>query len=96
VYNTIKCFDFYVSVKAEEVSRSRLIDIISISLIMVVWAFLPTDITALLTQFLSEKFLKFILELPYSRLLEKEADTVGLMLTAKVIVFDLEVKSIMF
>jgi Zn-dependent protease with chaperone function len=63
---------------------------------MAVWTFLPTDTTALVTQFLSEMFLMFMLQLPYSRQLEKEADTVGLTLAAKVMVFDLKDKSIMF
>lgn len=59
-------------------------DILSIGLAMVVWAFLPTDLTAIITQIIADKFLKFLFELPYSRVLEKEADTVGLMLAAKV------------
>ena len=69
---------------AEEISRSRLVDVLSISLALLVWAFLPTDLTAAVMQIVSDKFLKYFFELPYSRQLEKEADTVGLMLTAKV------------
>jgi hypothetical protein len=38
-----------------------------------VWAFLPSDLTAALTQLIAEKFLKVGFELPYSRILEKEA-----------------------
>ena len=51
---------------------------------MVVWAILPTDMTAILVGFLAHKFLKYTFELPYSRNLEKEADSVGLVLAAKV------------
>lgn len=56
---------------------------ISISLALIVWAILPSDLTAALTQVLADKLLKFTFELPYSRELEKEADHVGLMLAAK-------------
>jgi Zn-dependent protease with chaperone function len=69
---------------AEEISHSRLIDICSIGLAGLVWAFLPSDLTAILTQYLADKFLKFVFELPYSRYLEKEADEVGLTLAARV------------
>ena len=68
---------------AEEISHSRLIDITSIILVGLVWAFLPSDFTALITQYLADKFLKFFFELPYSRRLEKEADQVGLSLAAR-------------
>ena len=68
---------------AEEMSHSRLIDITSIVLVGLVWAFLPSDMTALFTQYLAGQFLKFVFELPYSRGLEKEADEVGIMLAAR-------------
>lgn len=68
---------------AEEISHSRLIDITSIGLAGLVWAFLPSDFTALITQYLADKFLKFVFELPYSRQLEKEADQVGIILAAR-------------
>ena len=58
-------------------------DIISISLALIVWAILPTDLTAAVTQVVADRLLKFTLELPYTRDLEKEADHVGLMLAAK-------------
>lgn len=68
---------------AEEVSHSRLVDIFSIAMAGVLWAFLPSDITALITQYIADKFLKFIFQLPYSRQLESEADEVGIMLAAR-------------
>ncbi|CAF0946183.1 unnamed protein product [Brachionus calyciflorus] len=68
---------------AEEISHSRLLDIISISLALIVWAILPTDLTAAITQVVADRLLRFTLELPYSRDLEKEADHVGLMFAAK-------------
>ena len=48
------------------------------------WAFLPSDLTALMTQYIADRFLKFIFQLPYSRQLEREADVVGLQLAARV------------
>ena len=65
-------------------SNTHLIDVVSIGLSMLVWAVLPTDLTALITGMLATKFLKYVFELPYSRNLEKEADSVGLVLAAKV------------
>ena len=59
---------------------------------MLVWAVLPTDVTALITATLANRFLKYVFELPYSRKLEQEADSVGLVLAAKV--RDREVKRI--
>jgi predicted Zn-dependent protease len=73
-----------MSLKAEEISHSRLIDIVSIGMAGLLWAFLPSDMTALITQYLADKFLHFIFQLPYSRQLEKEADNVGIMLAARV------------
>ena len=62
---------------AEEISHTRLLDIFSIGLVLVLWAILPTDLTAAVTQLCADRFLKFLFELPFSRLIEKEADTVG-------------------
>lgn len=47
------------------------------------WAFLPSDMTALITQYIADKFLKFLFQLPYNRQLETEADYVGTMLAAR-------------
>jgi len=68
---------------AEEISHSRLIDIFSIAMAGLLWAFLPSDLTALMTQYIADRFLKFIFQLPYSRQLEREADVVGLQLAAR-------------
>lgn len=58
-------------------------DVISIGLVLIVWAFLPTDLTAAIGQLVADRLLKFTFELPYSRDLEREADHVGLMFAAK-------------
>lgn len=68
---------------AEEISHSRLVDIFSIAMGGLLWAFLPSDVTALITQYIADKFLKFLFQLPYSRQLEREADYVGIMLAAR-------------
>ncbi len=69
---------------AEEISHSRLIDVVSIVMAGLLWAFLPSDIIALITQYFADKFLNFLFQLPYSRQLETEADYVGVMLAARV------------
>jgi hypothetical protein len=66
-----------VLIKAEEYSRDRLIDIFTIGLALVIWSFLPNDVVSFITQMIAEKLLKFQLNLPYSRLIESEADKVG-------------------
>ena len=46
--------------KAEEVSHSRILDIVSICLAFVVWAVLPSDLSAFVSQMIAEKLLKVI------------------------------------
>lgn len=55
------------------------------------WAFLPSDLTALITQYIADRFLKFIFQLPYSRQLEREADVVGIQLAARVSLFNVNI-----
>ena len=65
---------------AEHVSHSTLIDIFSTALIFFIWSFLPSDITAVVSQVIVDRFLKLAFDMPYSRFLETEADYVGLKL----------------
>lgn len=67
----------------EKASRGHVLDLLFIALAAVVWLVLPSDLLSFITQVLSEKILKVILELPYGRQLEEEADEVGLQLAAK-------------
>jgi hypothetical protein len=63
--------------KAEKLSRDRLIDIFRTGLALLIWSFLPNVIVSFITQMIAEKLLTFQLNLPYSRLIESEADKVG-------------------
>jgi hypothetical protein len=47
-------------------------------------AIFPSDLTALFGQFLAGRLLQYSLEKPHSRIIESEADSVGLMLSARV------------
>ena len=62
---------------AEHVSHSTLIDVFSTALIFFIWSFLPSDLTAFVSQLLVDRFLKIAFDMPYSRKLEMEADYVG-------------------
>ena len=59
-------------------------DILILFPLAVIWAFIPSDGMALVTQWFLNQVVNILLELPYSRSLEEEADTVGLQLAAKV------------
>ena len=64
-------------------SYARLLDLISIFSIFLIWSILPSDVGALLGQMFANEFMKIYFDLPYSRLLESEADEVGLMIAAR-------------
>ncbi|CAF3977765.1 unnamed protein product [Rotaria sp. Silwood2] len=49
----------------------------------VIWAVFPTDWTSFWVNYIFEHLITFTSRLPYSRLLEEEADEIGLMLAAK-------------
>lgn len=51
--------------------------------ILLVWALFP-DLTAAVIHMIGERFLNIAYNLPFSRVLENEADEVGLKLAAKV------------
>ena len=48
----------------------------------VLWAFIPSEGIAFITDKFVQKVTELIIELPYSRLMENEADEVGLTLAA--------------
>lgn len=68
---------------AEQVSVAQAVDLMIIVVMAALWAFLPTDGIALVTQWFYNKVVHLLLTLPYSRQLETEADVVGLQLIAK-------------
>ena len=57
---------------------------VKVLLIGLLWAVLPTDFISLITYFLGAEVLDTVFHYPYGRLLENEADQVGLQLAAKV------------
>ncbi|XP_042901801.1 metalloendopeptidase OMA1, mitochondrial [Parasteatoda tepidariorum] len=68
---------------AENISFTHLLDMVSIFIIAAIWAVLPSDIISFLTHWVYQKSLEILLQLPYNRKIETEADTVGLQLAAK-------------
>jgi len=67
----------------EKATRTHLLDILVIALTSLVWLIIPDDIVAFLMSTVSDRFVRFVGELPYSRMLEEEADRVGLEIAAK-------------
>merc|ERR1711962_782549 len=76
----------------ENLSRGHLIDILFIAMAALLWLVLPSDLVAFVAQSISEKLLRVVLDLPFSRKMEEEADLVGLELTAKAC-YDVRVSS---
>ncbi|XP_003745044.1 metalloendopeptidase OMA1, mitochondrial [Galendromus occidentalis] len=68
---------------AELMSYTSFLDLFVIIGLAAIWAIMPTDIVAIITHWLFNKVCALTLELPYSRLIETEADSVGLELAAK-------------
>jgi len=68
---------------AEKISTAQFLDIILIFVIAAIWFYMPSDGLAIISQWFYNKVVKLMLDLPYSRELETEADTVGLQLMAK-------------
>lgn len=68
---------------AEKVSFASVLDFAVIIIMAALWLLMPTDGLAIITQWFNNKIVKLLLELPYSRKLETEADEVGLELIAR-------------
>ncbi|XP_064624426.1 metalloendopeptidase OMA1, mitochondrial-like [Lineus longissimus] len=68
---------------AEQLSFAHLIDFFVIATMAAIWALLPNDGWAIVTQWFYNKVVAILLDMPYSRKLEVEADEVGLQLAAK-------------
>ena len=71
-------------IQAENVTREHLLEGIKVLLIGLLFAVLPSDILGFLGYSFSSGVANTVLHYPYSRLLETEADEVGLHLAAKV------------
>ncbi|CAF0810353.1 unnamed protein product [Rotaria sordida] len=70
---------------AERLSYLQLIDMFGMSIFgaYIIWSIFPRDWISFVVNYIFENFITFTSRLPYSRLLEEEADEVGLMLAAK-------------
>lgn len=72
-----------ISEQLEALSDQLLWDFLIAIPILLVWALLP-DIAAAIIHMIGERIVNIMYKLPYSRVLENEADEVGLRLAAKV------------
>lgn len=72
-----------ISEQLEALSDQLLWDFLIAIPILLVWALFP-DITAAIIHMIGERIVNVMYKLPYSRVLENEADEVGLRLAAKV------------
>jgi len=68
---------------AEAISHGNLFSVLLIVPLAMLWAAVPNDGLALVADWIFNKVAKLMIELPYSRAIEKEADEVGLLLAAK-------------
>lgn len=69
--------------QGEELSRQSLLDTASILFITAIWSMLP-DVAAFLSHAFLSKASSLLIDLPFSRCMETEADLVGVNLAAKV------------
>ena len=72
-----------LNLQAEQVTHSNVLSLLLIAPLLFLWAVLPNDAVALLADWLFSKISSLLLELPFSRSMEKEADIVGLELSSK-------------
>ncbi|CAH1773544.1 unnamed protein product [Owenia fusiformis] len=68
---------------AEQVSYANILDVVVIFIMAGIWFFMPTDGIALVTQWFYNKVIHLMFSLPFSRMMETEADEIGLQLCAK-------------
>ncbi|XP_064003022.1 metalloendopeptidase OMA1, mitochondrial isoform X2 [Pogoniulus pusillus] len=68
---------------AEKASLVHLLDFLSLIFLTLIWAICPRDSLAVVGQWIQSKLKEFVFARPYSRILEAEADKVGLELAAK-------------
>lgn len=85
ITNTVQCptliNDFCQQL--ERMSDQFLLDILVTIPVLLVWLTFP-DMAAAIVHAIGDRTMKILYELPYSRVLENEADEVGMKLSAKV------------
>ncbi|KAI1293033.1 Metalloendopeptidase OMA1, mitochondrial [Halotydeus destructor] len=67
----------------EKISNTYLVGFFTAPILFLIWALLPSDLWAAVFHFLYHNATSFAISLPYSRMLEEEADAVGLQLAAR-------------
>lgn len=77
---------YVLPLQAEKMSYSSLLDVLILFPLAVIWAFLPNSGIAVVTHWFLTQVVETLVTLSYSRILEEEADSVGLHLMAKVAV----------
>lgn len=60
------------------------LDLLFVIPLAALWAFLPTDLIAAFSHWITATLTQILMELPHSRFIEEEADKVGLILAAQV------------
>ncbi|XP_060574983.1 metalloendopeptidase OMA1, mitochondrial-like [Ruditapes philippinarum] len=80
---------------AEQLSYSQFMDYIVIGVMAAIWTLMPNDGIAVITNWFYKKVMNISVHMPYSRILEKEADKIGLHLTAKAC-FDVRESSVLW
>jgi Zn-dependent protease with chaperone function len=68
---------------AEKITYGNLLSMLMIAPILALWTFLPKDITAFLADWIINLISTLLLELPYSRSMEIEADEAGIEIASK-------------
>lgn len=84
IQNSIHYYDFHLIFQAEKMSQAYLMDLLLIIPLAIIWAILPSDTLAMISHWIICKFNEILVDLPFSRKLESEADIVGLKLAAHV------------
>ena len=69
--------------QAEQLTYTNFLSVLMIAPLLFLWAALPNDAVAMLADWLFTKISKLLLELPFSRNMETEADIVGMELASK-------------
>uniref|UniRef100_A0A3P8PRH7 Metalloendopeptidase OMA1, mitochondrial n=1 Tax=Astatotilapia calliptera TaxID=8154 RepID=A0A3P8PRH7_ASTCA len=68
---------------AEQASMSHVLELLSVVLLIAIWAMCPHDSLSMLGHWVQGKLRELLFQRPFSRKLEAEADQVGLQLAAK-------------
>jgi Zn-dependent protease with chaperone function len=68
---------------AEQASYAQFVDMMIVGIFALIWAVVPSDLIGLISHYLFKTLVDITTNLPYNRMLEVEADEVGLKLASK-------------